>query len=67
MEGGALADVFERFINTCLERGVIFQTLSEVAHGSQSKLTPTCEIEDGFITGRAGRVAMPGVLVESKY
>ena len=67
MEGGALAGVFERFIDSCLERDVIFKTLSEVADDSRNKLTPTCEIEEGFVPGRAGKVAMPGILTESVY
>ena len=59
MEGGALSGVFERFIDSCLARGVSFKTLSEVAAETSDKLAPICEIKDGYIPGRAGRVAMP--------
>jgi peptidoglycan/xylan/chitin deacetylase (PgdA/CDA1 family) len=64
MEGGTLAGVFEKFIETCLERGVIFKTLSEIARAERDKLTPTREIEEKSIPGRAGKVAAPGALTE---
>jgi hypothetical protein len=64
MEGGALSGVFERFIETSLSRGVIFKTLSKVADESRGTLSPTYEIEDGFVPGRAGKVAMPGILTK---
>jgi len=67
MEGGALANVFQRFIDTCLDRGVVFKTLSEIADESRNRLIPTCEIEEGFIPGRAGKVAIPGIMTESNY
>jgi peptidoglycan/xylan/chitin deacetylase (PgdA/CDA1 family) len=65
MEGGVHAcSVFERFIDSCRERGVVFKTMSEVAHESRDKLTPTREVVEGFVPGRAGKVAMPGISVE---
>ena len=66
MEGGMhTSDVFEKLIDACLDRGVIFKTLSEVANDCHDKLTPICNIEQGVIPGRAGTVATPGVLIES--
>jgi len=65
IEGGALAGVFEKFIDDCLERDVIFKTMSEIAHEFQNELIPTYEIKYGIIPGRAGVVAMPGVPIES--
>jgi peptidoglycan/xylan/chitin deacetylase (PgdA/CDA1 family) len=64
MEGGDLAGVFERFMDACLKRGVVFKTLSEVAGEVHREHTPSCEIEDGIVPGRAGRVAIPRILTE---
>jgi peptidoglycan/xylan/chitin deacetylase (PgdA/CDA1 family) len=61
MEGGALSGGFERFIDASLKRGVIFKTLSVIADESRGKLSPTCEIENGFVPGRAGKVAIPRI------
>ena len=59
MEGGTLAGAtFERFVDNCLKRGVIFKTLSEIARDYRDRITPTCEIKEGFIPGRAGKVAI---------
>ena len=59
MEGGTLAGaVFMRFIDNCIGRGVIFKTLCEIARDYRDKITPTCEVKEGFVSGRAGKVAI---------
>ena len=57
MEGGALVGVFEKFVDMCLKRGVIFKTLSEVAVEARKEIVSICDIEDRIVPGRAGTVA----------
>lgn len=57
MEGGVLASPFEKFIDLCLDRGVIFKTLAEVADDAKNTKIPTRNIVIGSLLGRAGNLA----------
>lgn len=57
MEGGVLAGMFENFIDICLDRGVIFKTLSEIAREYKNADMKKREIIFGTLPGRSGKLA----------
>jgi peptidoglycan/xylan/chitin deacetylase (PgdA/CDA1 family) len=58
MEGGAMSQVFVRFIDCCIDGEVAFPTLREVALRAKQTPPPTCDVEMAEIPGRAGPVAV---------
>lgn len=56
MEGRGLASAFERILDVCMDRGVRFQRLIDVAESLNSDDVPVCEIVRTDLPGRAGLV-----------
>lgn len=67
IEGGYLADAFERLLERLAVRGAQFVTLKEIAlayapHGGA--VAPLCRVETGLVEGRAGTVALQGDVID---
>lgn len=60
MEGLSKLDFLEKFLLECLQKGVQFITLAEVAKQCNRETTPTCAIQIGTLEGRAGTLAIQG-------
>lgn len=62
MEGGILAAPFEKFIDKCLDDGVIFKTLLELAEEAKAakEEIPVLDITIGTVPGRSGTLAKVG-------
>ena len=58
MEGLSKLDFLEEFLQGCLQKGVRFITLAEVAKQCNRETTPTCSIQMGTLEGRAGTLAI---------
>lgn len=60
MEGIGQLPLFEKFLRECMNRGVRFATLGDIAKSLSKENLPSCLIEPGEIPGRAGSVALQG-------
>ena len=60
MEGRGQAGLFEDLLDRCLEKGVEFRTLSDIALGQTlgKSLPHICAVEPGTLEGRSGTVAL---------
>jgi peptidoglycan/xylan/chitin deacetylase (PgdA/CDA1 family) len=61
MEGRTLAEAFDRFLAACVDRGVAFRRLVDVAGQFPNPADPpACQVDRLEIDGRAGRVCCQG-------
>lgn len=62
MEGGAMSPILEKILDLCLEKGVVFRTLADIAFELSVKEAPipAYEVIPEEIPGRAGTVATQG-------
>jgi peptidoglycan/xylan/chitin deacetylase (PgdA/CDA1 family) len=60
MEGIGQIRLFESFLRECMNRGVRFDTLGDIAKTLPRESLSPCVLEPGEIPGRAGAVALQG-------
>lgn len=60
MEGRRQGAIFERILEKCLQRGILFRTLNDIALEMRTKQSPVhvCDVVPGEVPGRSGTLAV---------